>query len=117
MRADQQWEVHRTPADSIRTIVTTLDGLNWKDIACQGDTIHARKGSRLLLRLFGALIRSGAFPMKASIVATPSHSGTLINMTLASDEGWYAFRLPVVQSMFEFAAARWFAAVQAATKG
>ncbi|GAA1896173.1 hypothetical protein [Actinomadura bangladeshensis] len=118
MQADRTWVVPQgDPAAVMDAVLRTLAALNWKDVTRQGWTVHARTGSRLAFRLWGAYLAPGRrrFPVRTTVSVASSPSGPAVTMSVAGDEGWYAVRLPIVDRLLAEAATTLHTALENAT--
>lgn len=118
MQADRTWVVPQgDPSAVMDAVLGTLAALNWKDVTRQDWTVHARTGSRLAFRLWGAYLAPGRrqFPLRTTISIASSPPGPVVTMSVASDEGWYAVKLPIVDRLFTEAATALQTALENAT--
>lgn len=63
-------------------------------VAVTDESVEADFGSRLAMRLCGALTPTSKIPIRLSVTAAPAQAGTVIAVEAVSNQGWYAVSLP-----------------------
>lgn len=76
-------------------------GAAWRVEPPDGRTVLAWCGSRTAYRLLGSWAGGSRLPMRARFEAAPVQDGTVLTVTMSSDEGRYMLNAPRARTVYQ----------------
>lgn len=76
-------------------------GAAWRVEQPDGRTVLAWCGSRTAYRLLGSWAGGSRLPVGARFEATPAPTGTIMTVTMSSDEGRYMLNAPRARTVYQ----------------